>query len=89
MDAAVDAVVARIGRKSSATALPPQGLTPYSMSDSDYRGSIVEISDEGIGCTKAICNYIYGTYGRFPGTVDTKAGAYGRTHATHMATGHS
>ena len=34
------------------------------------RGNI-EISDEGIACTKAVCNYIYETYGRFPASVDT------------------
>jgi hypothetical protein len=34
------------------------------------RALTVEISDEGIACTKAVCNYIYQTYGRFPGGVD-------------------
>jgi len=32
---------------------------------------IIEITDEGLACTKAICTYIYDTYGRFPATVDT------------------
>ena len=29
-----------------------------------------EIIEEGIACTKSVCNYIYNTYGRFPGSVD-------------------
>jgi hypothetical protein len=32
---------------------------------------IVEISEEGLACTKAVCTYIYETVGRFPATVDT------------------
>lgn len=28
------------------------------------------MSPEGIACTKAVCNYIFDTYGRFPGAVD-------------------
>jgi hypothetical protein len=31
---------------------------------------VSEISDEGIACTKSICNYIYEKYGRFPGSLD-------------------
>jgi len=30
----------------------------------------VTVSDEGIACTKAVCNYIHDTYGRFPGGVE-------------------
>ena len=30
----------------------------------------VRLSAEGFACTKAICNYIYDTYGRFPGGTD-------------------
>ena len=40
------------------------------MSNAENRNGAVEISDEGIACTKAICNYIYETYGRFPGSLD-------------------
>jgi hypothetical protein len=40
------------------------------MSLDDYRRGNVEISDDGIACTKAVCNYIYDTYGRFPASVD-------------------
>ena len=32
---------------------------------------VVEISDEGLACTKAVCTYIYETFGRFPATIDT------------------
>lgn len=40
------------------------------MQEAAYSGNIDEISDEGIACIKATCNYIYETYGRFPGNVD-------------------
>jgi hypothetical protein len=72
MDAAVDAVVARLAQKGPGRSafLPPQGPTPYLMPDAEYRDAIVEISDEGVACTKAICRYIYETYGSFPATVD-------------------
>ena len=70
MDSAVDAAVSRI-RPPSVEAPRQQGPTPYVMSDADYRASLLELSDEGVACTKAICNYIYDTYGKFPGTVDT------------------
>jgi hypothetical protein len=39
------------------------------MSDAEHGDGTVEITEEGIACTKAICNYIYETYGRFPGSV--------------------
>jgi hypothetical protein len=73
MDAAVDAVVARMSRKTASGAVSPpsQGPAPHVLSDSDYRDRVVEVSDEGIACTKAICNYVHDTYGRFPASVDT------------------
>jgi hypothetical protein len=73
MGAAVDAVVRGLLRKGAASTTVPtvQGAAPYTMSDADYLGSIAEISDEGIACVKAVCNYVYETYGRFPGNVDT------------------
>jgi len=40
------------------------------MPSAEYRDAIVETSDEGIACTKAICNYIHATYARFPSTID-------------------
>jgi hypothetical protein len=85
------------------------GPVPYRMPAAEHRKGVVGISDEGIACTKAICNYILETYGRFPGTVDAmhlmwliqahhldtdfydrffRPGAYGPTHAAHMATWH-
>jgi hypothetical protein len=106
MDAAVDAVVATLSRKQPALAEHPM---PYLVSPSEHREGTVEITDEGIACTKAICNYIYETYGRFPGNVDAmhlmwlmqahhldidyydkffRPGAYGPSHAAHMAKWH-
>jgi hypothetical protein len=43
---------------------------PYRMSEQDHRAGAPRISAEGLACTKAICNYIYDTYGRFPGSTD-------------------
>jgi hypothetical protein len=108
MDAAVDAAISRLSAATDGAAKPP-GQVPHRMSDAEHRAGILEISDEGIACTKAICNYIHETYGRFPGTVDAMhlmwfmqahhldlafydrffhAGAYGPTHAAHMARWH-
>ena len=82
---------------------------PYLMAEAQHRASTVKVSEEGIACTKAVCNYIFKTYGRFPGSTDAvhlmwliqahhidrdfydrhfRAGAYGATHASHMATWH-
>ena len=103
MDAAVDAFFARPQREPSAP-------VPHRMSEDEHRaGGRLRISLEGLACTKAVCNYIYDTYGRFPGATDAMhlmwamqvhhidtdyydrffgAGAYGSTHAEHMATWH-
>jgi hypothetical protein len=43
---------------------------PYRISNDDRRNGAVAISEEGIACTKVVCNYIHQTYGRFPATVD-------------------
>src|SRR5262245_36990618 len=48
----------------------PPGCVPYLISDAEHRAGAVGISDAGIACTQAICNYIYQTYGRFPGSLD-------------------
>jgi hypothetical protein len=64
MDAAVDAVLAT--RRGSAEA----GPVPYRMSEAEHRAGTVRVSAEGLACTKAICNYIHDTYGRFPGSTD-------------------
>ncbi len=104
MDAAVDAVMTPPSR-DHATPKP----VPYRMSEAEHRSGAIKFSDEGLACTKAICNYIFDTYGRFPGGTDAMhlmwafqahhidtdyydrffgPGAYGRTHADHMATWH-
>jgi hypothetical protein len=105
MDAAVDALLTPLLRH-----VPAQpGHVPYLMPDAEHRSGTVEITEEGIACTKSICNYIYETYGRFPGSLDAmhlmwflqahhldthyydrffRPGAYGRTHAAHLATWH-
>ena len=112
MDAAVDAVLTPMLRTGSAPVEPvqPTGRVPYLISDAEHRDAVVAISEEGIACTKAVCNYIHQTYGRFPGNVDAmhlmwfmqahhldtdyhdrffRPGAYGATHAAHMARWHS
>jgi hypothetical protein len=62
MDAAVESVLAR--------PVEPPSVVPHRMSEADHRAGIVRISDEGLACTKAICNYIFETYGRFPAGTD-------------------
>jgi hypothetical protein len=107
MDAAVDAVLAPMLR-GSAGATP--SASAYRMSDAEHRRSTSAVSEEGIACTKAVCNYIHETYGRFPGSLDAmhlmwfmqahhldtnyydrffRPGAYGPTHAAHLATWHT
>jgi hypothetical protein len=63
MDAAVDAFFARNLRATAAA-------VPHRMPEDEHRAGAVRISPEGLACTKAVCNYIYDTYGRFPGTTD-------------------
>jgi hypothetical protein len=104
MDEAVESVLLRQQRtETSAVA------RPHLMSEPQHHAGTVKISDDGIACTKAVCNYIFDTYDRFPGGTDAlhlmwivqahhidtdfydrffAAGAYGPTHATHMATWH-
>jgi hypothetical protein len=65
MDAAVDAVLSPLSSPATAT-----GPVPHLVSEATHRAAAVTISDEGIACTKAVCNYIHDTYGRFPGGVD-------------------
>jgi len=106
MDAAVDAVLRPLSRSASADG---PTVSAHLMSDEEHRRSTVTVSEEGIACTKAVCNYIYQTYGRFPGSLDAmhlmwffqahhidtdfydrffRPGAYGQTHAAHLATWH-
>jgi hypothetical protein len=61
MDAAVDAFFARP---------PAANAVPYRLSEQEHRADALRISAEGLACTKAVCNYIYDTYGRFPGGAD-------------------
>jgi len=70
MDAAVDAALASLSRRHLASAELLQPSPPYVISEREHREGTVEVSDEGIACTKAVCNYIYETYGRFPAGVD-------------------
>jgi hypothetical protein len=65
MDAAVDAVLGPISRENS-----PTGPVPFVISQAEHRAGTVAPSDEGIACTKAICNCVLDTYGRFPGGID-------------------
>jgi hypothetical protein len=109
MDEAVDAVLGPLLRGASPTTASGERPAPYRMSDDEHRAGVVTVSDDGVACAKAVCNYIYQTYGRFPATVDAmhlmwmmqvhhldtdfydrffRPGAYGRTHAAHMATWH-
>jgi hypothetical protein len=63
MDAAVDAVFARTSRAKTPA-------VPHRMSEQEHRAGALRISPEGLACTKAVCNYIYDTYARFPGNTD-------------------
>ena len=109
MDAAVDAVLSALLQEPPAPETTDGSPVPYRISRGDHRNAAVAVSEEGIACTKAVCNYIHQTYGRFPGTVDAmhlmwlmqahhldtdyydrffRPGAYGSTHAEHMAKWH-
>jgi hypothetical protein len=65
MDAAVNAVLA-----SPSPGPKEAGPVPHRMSETEHRAGTIQISAEGLACTKAICNYIYDTYGRFPSGID-------------------
>jgi hypothetical protein len=107
MDAAVEAVLRPFANNSSAEDASTRSA--YLMSHEEHRRSTVSVSEEGIACTKAVCNYIHETYGRFPGSLDAmhlmwvfqahhldtdfydrffRPGAYGPSHAAHLATWH-
>jgi hypothetical protein len=65
MDAAVDSVlVPQLSKENPAT------IVPHLISETEHGATGVTISDEGIACTKAICNYVFETYGRFPAGAD-------------------
>lgn len=63
MDAAVEAVLSPAPREATAP-------VPHRMGDEEHRAGTIRVSPEGLACTKAVCNYIYDTYGRFPGATD-------------------
>jgi hypothetical protein len=63
MDDAVDGFFSRTPRAAMAP-------VPHRMPDDEHRAGTVRISAEGLACTKAVCNYIHETYGRFPGATD-------------------
>ena len=65
MDAAVDSVLA-----PRPHAEKPATVVPHLISEAEHRAGSITISDDGLACTKAICNYIYETYERFPGGTD-------------------
>jgi hypothetical protein len=109
MDAAVDAVLAPLSRPRSSSADGIAAPTPHLLPDAEHRQGTVQVSAEGVACTKSVCTYIYETYGRFPGSLDAmhlpwfmqahhldsdfydryfRPGAYGPTHAAHLAKWH-
>src|SRR5215813_4791264 len=57
MDAAVDAVIASLSREDNRS--QSTGPVPYLISEAEHHAGTVEITDEGIACTNAVCNYIY------------------------------
>jgi len=65
MDAAVDAVLAPPSPGGKET-----GRVPHRISEAEHYAGTVRLSADGLACTKAICNYIHDTYGRFPGGTD-------------------
>jgi hypothetical protein len=65
MDAAVDSLLAPPWRQAKAAT-----SVPHLMPEAEHRTGLVSVSEEGLACTKAICNYILATYGRFPGGTD-------------------
>jgi hypothetical protein len=70
MDAAVEAAVEGMGE--SLDEWERRGMVlPHRMSNQEFAKAVPGVSDEGLQCVKDICRYIYETYGKFPGTLDT------------------
>jgi hypothetical protein len=65
MDTAVDSVLAPQSPKEN-----PATVLPHLMCEAEHREGTITISDEGLACTKAICNYVFDSYGRFPAGTD-------------------
>ena len=57
MDAAVDAVLRPLLRKQSTREAADGSPAPYRISGDDHRDAAVAVSEEGIACTKAVCNW--------------------------------
>ena len=67
MDAAVDFVLdLRFGPRGIFT--DPTAAIPWTRRD--VTAAVCRPSDEAIACTKALCNYLWESYGRFPATID-------------------
>jgi hypothetical protein len=60
----------RRAARSPAPAITAAANLASRQADALVVGADPGISEEGLACTKAICTYIYETYGRFPGTTD-------------------
>jgi hypothetical protein len=70
MDEAVDTIVIEKLGKNGMLSDEKQRIGPYK----DYiriKDTLETIPQEAIECTKAIVNYVYDTYGRFPANYDT------------------
>jgi hypothetical protein len=52
-------------REQSAPIAPDGSQVPYRISSDDHRNGAVAVNEEGIACTKAVCNYIHQTYTDF------------------------
>jgi hypothetical protein len=65
MDAAVDSVLVPLRQITM-----PRRAVPHLMSEAEHGVALRSLSEDGLACTKAICNYIFETYGRFPGGTD-------------------
>jgi hypothetical protein len=48
----------------------PATVVPHLTGEAEHRAGTITISDEGLACTKATCNYVFDTYGRFPAASD-------------------
>jgi hypothetical protein len=65
MDAAVYSVLVPSLRGEASS-----DVVPHRIPAAEHRAGVISVSDEGLACTKAICNYIFETYGRFPAGTD-------------------
>lgn len=69
MSEAVDAAIA--GATMKMDEWEARGmLKPHLAANTEFDAATVQASEEGVACVKDICQYIYDTYDKFPGTVD-------------------